>query len=88
MLIHRPPNSPVKFSGGGRISKSKNYIDKTFCIQIQINEMTAGQFLIILNTTTYYVLSEELHGYMFRQIGGHLQAIQYSKIKLHLQVHF
>jgi hypothetical protein len=50
--------------------------------------MIARQLIITVNTTTSYVLSNELHGYMFRQLGGHLQAIQYTKIKLQLKIHF
>jgi hypothetical protein len=37
------------------------------------------------NTTVDYVLSDELHGDMFRPLGGHLQAIKIHK-RLQLQL--
>jgi len=38
--------------------------------------------LITINTTDCYVLPDESHGYMFRPLGGHLQAAEVHKDKM------
>ena len=41
-----------------------------------------GWLSIIIITTIYYVLSDELHGYIFRPLSSHLQAIKIREIKI------
>jgi hypothetical protein len=55
---------------------------KTYCTNAKIASLVARYLSVAINATVYYVLSDELHGCMFRQLGGHLQAIKIRKNKI------
>jgi hypothetical protein len=45
-------------------------------------------FINFKQTTTYSILSDELHGYTSRPIGGHLEDNKIYKVKLILHLYF
>ena len=46
------------------------------------------QLPVTTNTSTYRVLSDDLHGCIFGPLSCHLQALKYIKLNLQLQLHF
>ena len=55
---------------------------RTFRTGYHVFECITRHLALTINTAIYYVLSDDLRGYMFRPLSGHLQCVKLHKIKI------